>query len=53
MKLQVHLFREASETAYIDCKVSGIDEAASGYKFVVVAVDMDSGREYAASWVRT
>ena len=33
----------------IDCKVSGIEGSASGYKFVVVAVDKDSGKEYAAA----
>ena len=33
----------------IDCTVSGIEGAANGYKFVVVAVDKDSGKEYAAT----
>ena len=33
----------------IVCTVSGIEGTASGYRFAVVAVDKDSGREYAAT----
>ena len=33
----------------IGCKVSGIEGTINGYTFVVVAVDKDSGKEYAAT----
>ena len=33
----------------ISCNVSGVDSAGDRYRFVVVAVDKDSGKEYTAS----